>query len=128
MKNVLLAIIVSVCIPCISACNRNDATGVTTRPDNTGINKVDRDPNTVTPPDQKENAADVKITADIRRAVMDDNSLSTNAHNVKIVTSNGMVTLRGVVDSAGEKDSVGTKAKSVPGVSSVDNQLEIKTP
>ena len=59
---------------------------------------------------------------------MDDKALSTNAHNAKIVTDKGAVTLRGVVESAAEKDSVETKAKAVAGVASVDNQLEIKNP
>ena len=83
------------------------------------MNKVDRNSATTTPMDQGENTGDIKITAEIRRAVMDDNSLSTNAHNIKIVANKGAVALRGVVESAGEKDSIDTKAKSVAGVTSV---------
>jgi osmotically-inducible protein OsmY len=111
---------------------KTDSTGTTTTttaPDNTAMNKRDQNTGTVTPVDQSEAAGDVKITADIRKAVMDDNSLSTNAHNVKIITGKGgVVTLRGVVNSAAEKDSVETKAKTVAGVASVDNQLEVKNP
>ncbi|MCP9874393.1 BON domain-containing protein [Synechococcus sp. Cruz CV-v-12] len=80
-----------------------------------------------TPMDQSEASADVRITADIRRAIMNDSAMSTNAQNCKIITEKtGLVTLRGMVDSQGEKDSVEAKAKAVAGVSRVDNQLEIK--
>lgn len=93
-------------------------------PDNTAKNK-DHDA-TKTPLDQNENTADIKITADIRRAIMDDKAMSTNAQNCKVITEKGMVTLRGVVDSQTEKDSVEAKAKAVAGVTRVDNQLEVK--
>jgi hyperosmotically inducible periplasmic protein len=96
--------------------------------DNTAQNKRDRDKDTITPPDQGESKEAVRITADIRKALMDDKGLSTNAHNVKVVTDNsGNVTLRGVVDSQAEKDSVEEKAKSVTGVSRVTNELQVKT-
>ena len=56
---------------------------------------------------------------------MADKSLSTNAHNVKIITTDGVVTLRGPVKSAAEKATIAAKAQQVAGVSRVDNQLEI---
>ena len=56
---------------------------------------------------------------------MADKSLSTNAHNVKIITANGVVTLRGPVKSAAEKANIGAKAQQAAGVRRVDNQLEI---
>ncbi len=93
-------------------------------PDNTATNK-DHDA-TKSPLDQAQNAADVKITADIRRAIMDDKAMSMNAQNCKVITEKGIVTLRGVVDSQSEKDSVEAKAKAVAGVTRVDNQLEVK--
>lgn len=96
--------------------------------DNTAQNKRDRDKDTSTPMDQGESKEAVRITADIRKALLDDKGLSTNAHNVKVISdSSGNVTLRGVVDSQAEKDSVEQKAKSVTGVSRVTNELEIKT-
>ncbi len=118
------------CSFAIIACSKDTsmADNAATKPDNTAVNKQDRGTDAKTPMDQSESAADVKITADIRRSVMDDKSLSTDAHNAKIITNNGAVTLRGVVDSAAEKDSVETKAKAVAGVAGVDNQLEIKNP
>jgi hyperosmotically inducible protein len=98
------------------------------KPDNTAANKDDRTTNALTPMDQSESSADIKITADIRRGVMDDKSLSMDAHNAKIIANKGSVTLRGVVDTAAEKDAIETQAKLVAGVTSVDNQLTVKVP
>lgn len=85
----------------------------------------DRDDQNKTTGDQSENEADRTITQNIRRAVTADDSLSTNAKNVKIITNNGMVTLRGPVKSEKEKAEIEAKAKQVAGVKSVDNQLEV---
>jgi osmotically-inducible protein OsmY len=78
--------------------------------------------------DQSNESRDVEITAEIRRAIVDDSAMSTNARNIKIITDKGAVTLRGVVDSQAEKTAIEEKAKAVSGVVSVDNQLEVKTP
>lgn len=93
--------------------------------DNTGKNARDADGDTKTVFDQGNSEADVQITANIRKAIVDDDALSTNAHNVKVITSAGTVTLRGPVDSAKEKATVEAKAKNVAGVTRVDNQLEV---
>jgi osmotically-inducible protein OsmY len=95
--------------------------------ENTGINERDRDDKRPTAFDQGNSEADRTITAEIRKAVVGDDSLSMNAHNVKIITADGVVTLRGPVDSAAEKASVEAKAKSVAGVARVDSQLEVDT-
>ena len=94
-------------------------------PDNSGRNVRDRDDQNKTTGDQSENEADRTITQNIRRAVTADDSLSTNAKNVKIITNNGTVTLRGPVKSEKEKAEIEAKAKQVAGVKRVDNQLEI---
>jgi hyperosmotically inducible protein len=94
--------------------------------DNTGRNVRDRDEQTLTPGDQGESAADRELTANVRKAIVADDALSMNAHNVKIITRNGVVTLRGPVKSASERSSVAAKAQKVAGVKSVDNQLEIE--
>jgi len=107
--------------------NRDENSPAATDADNTARNQRDRDASTQTSGDQAENPADREISANIRRAVVADDSLSTNAHNVKIITSNGMVTLRGPVKSAQEKAAVEAKAKQVAGVTRVDNQLEVET-
>ena len=93
--------------------------------DNSGKNVRDRQGSTQTPGDQSNAKADMAITQAIRKAVVADKGLSTNAHNVKIISKNGAVTLRGPVKSAAEKSSVAAKAEQAPGVKSVDNQLEI---
>lgn len=93
--------------------------------DNSGKNVRDRQDSSRTSGDQSNNKADLAITQAIRKAVVADKALSTNAHNVKIITTNGVVTLRGPVNSPEEKETIATKAKRVAGVKSVDNKLEI---
>ena len=57
---------------------------------------------------------------------MKDSSLSSYAHNVKIVSQNGMVTLKGPVRSEEDKQSIAAKAAEVVGADKVTNQLEVK--
>ena len=92
--------------------------------DNTDRNERDRN-NTVTPIDQGNNTDDLDTTQRIRRALMDDESLSAVAKNTKIVTANGVVTLRGPVESAAERTSIENAAREASGKNRVDNQLEI---
>jgi len=86
-----------------------------TQPDNTKSNKGDAENGAVTADQQKMNAADRALTQKIRKAVMADKSLSTYAHNVKIISQNGMVTLKGPVRSDDEKKSIVGKAVEVAG-------------
>src|SRR5664279_3718442 len=74
--------------------------------ENTEINVRDKDNTTLTPEDQKETEGDIKITAAIRQAVVKNESLSVNAHNIKIITRNGVVTLRGPVASEAESKTL----------------------
>jgi osmotically-inducible protein OsmY len=97
-------------------------------PENTERNVRDSNNTTLTPEDQKETPADRKITAAIRRAIVRKKSLSLDAHNVKIITIDGVVTLRGPVENSAEKNKLQAIAKKTKGVKQVDNQLEIKTP
>jgi hyperosmotically inducible periplasmic protein len=96
--------------------------------ENTERNVRDKSDATLTPEDQKESGVDRKITANIRRAVVGDESLSLNAHNVKIITRNRVVTLRGPVESQAEKAKIGKLARKAAGVKQVkvNNQLEVK--
>lgn len=94
-------------------------------PDNSGRNVRDRDNQNKTSGDQSESEADRTISQNIRAAITADDSLSINAKNVKIITSDGTVTLRGPVKSDKEKVEIEAKAKQVAGVKKVDNQLEI---
>ena len=75
--------------------------------------------------DQAGNEADRKITQQIRQAVVKDDKLSTSAHNVKIITQDGKVTLRGSVKSDSEKQQIAEKAKQVSGVKNVENLLTV---
>ena len=96
-----------------------------TEADNTGKNVRDRSDATVTPMDQSENEADRTLTQRIRQAVVDDDSLSTNAKNVKIISQNGSVTLRGPVKNEEERKKIVAKAQQIAGEKNVNNQLEI---
>ncbi len=95
-------------------------------PNNTAVNVRDRAPDAVTAGEQSNAKGDVALTRKIRRAVVKDSSLSMLAHNVKIVTANGNVTLRGPVNSEAEKVAIASKAKAIAGAGNVDNQLEVK--
>jgi hypothetical protein len=96
-------------------------------PDNTGRNVRDRDGSSLTPEDQAENDADRTLTQRVRQAIVSNQALSTNAKNVKVITSAGVVTLRGPVNSAEEKAMVAAAARQTPGVARVDDQLEVVT-
>jgi len=94
--------------------------------DNTKVNKRDRNPGEATADQQKMNQPDRKITQDIRKSVMADKSLSTYAHNVKIITQNGTVTLKGPVRSDEEKKTIVAKATEVAGAGKVTDELTVK--
>lgn len=95
------------------------------QPDNTGRNMRDRNSMHLTPGNQSESAQDVQITKQIRQALIADKSLSTNAKNIKVMTINGVVTLRGPVLNATEREAILNKLKSMQGVLRVENQLEV---
>jgi hyperosmotically inducible periplasmic protein len=94
-------------------------------PDNTKRNKDQTDPSA---DQQKMNPADRAITQKIRKAIHEDKSLSTYAHNIKIITQDGKVTLRGPVRSEDEKSNLQAKAAEIAGQDNVTNQLEVAPP
>jgi hyperosmotically inducible protein len=91
-------------------------------PDNTKINKDQSKPSA---DQQKVNPADRSITQQIRKAIHQDTTLSTYAHNVKIISQDGKVTLRGPVHSEDEKSNIEAKAIAVAGQGNVTNELEV---
>jgi hyperosmotically inducible protein len=91
-------------------------------PDNTKANK---DQSMPTADDQKMNAADRELTQKIRKSIHQDSSLSTYAHNIKIISQDGKVTLRGPVRSEDDKKNLQAKAVAVAGDGNVTNLLEI---
>jgi hyperosmotically inducible periplasmic protein len=98
----------------------------TTAPDNTGVNKRDRNANEATADKQKENKEDRELARQIRKSLMRDKSFSTYAHNIKIIAQDGMVTLKGPVKSEEEKQSIEAKAAEVAGgADKVISQIEV---
>lgn len=95
--------------------------------DNTKKNARDRDGALPTPMDQGNSASDIEMTQKIRQAVVADDTLSSNAKNIKIITKDGAVTLRGPVKDEAEKARVVDMAKRVAGTAPVDVLLEIET-
>ncbi len=98
----------------------------TAAPDNTRVNRRDRSQSEPTADQQKDNRSDREITQQIRHSIMQDKSLSTYAHNIKVVTQNGQVTLKGPVRSDEEKRAVEAKATEIAGENKVNSQLDIK--
>jgi hyperosmotically inducible periplasmic protein len=96
--------------------------------DNTKVNQRDRNSGAPTADQGKNNVTDREIMQKIRKGVMDDKSLSTYAHNVKIISQNGKVTLKGPVRSAEEKQSIEQKAVDVAGADNVTNEITIQPP
>ena len=96
-----------------------------TPPDNTKQNKDQTNP---TADQQKMNPADRALTQKIRKAIHEDTTLSTYAHNIKIISQDGKVTLRGPVRSEEEKNNIEAKAVAVAGQGNVTDQLEIAPP
>ena len=98
-----------------------------TKADNTKVNKRDRNSGEVTADQQKANAADRDLTKKIRQSVIADKSLSTYAHNVKIISQDGAVTLKGPVKSDDEKKAIVAKAVAVVGSADrVTDQMSVK--
>ena len=93
-------------------------------PANTGVNKRDAHNATPTADNQSNKQPDIRTAADVRKAIVDDKSLSVQARNVKVLASGGVVTLRGPVNNADEKKRIEQLARNVPGVTSVKNELE----
>jgi hyperosmotically inducible protein len=98
-----------------------------TAADNTGKNERDRSSAALTPGNQGESEADRTVTQKVRQGVMDNDALSTTGKNVKIITVDGVVTLRGPVKTEQEKATIASIAQRVNGVKRVDNQLDTVT-
>jgi hyperosmotically inducible protein len=97
------------------------------QPDNTKVNQQDRTQGAATAGQQKENRADRDLTQQIRKLIIADKTLSTYAHNVKIIAQNGTVTIKGPVRSDDEKKAIVAKAEAVAGAGNVSNQLSVKS-
>jgi osmotically-inducible protein OsmY len=120
MKKITLTLLLA------SACTLSALAEEAPAADNTAKNERDRSGETQTSGDQSNSPGDLKITAAIRQAIVGEKSLSMTAKNVKIITADGMVTLRGPVNSAEEKAMIAKLAHSAAGGAKIDNQLEVK--
>lgn len=96
--------------------------------DNSKVNTRDRAAQAVTADQQKETPEDREITRKIRRAILADKSLSTYAHNIKIITRDGAVTLKGPVRSEEEKTAIVAKAATIVKKDQITNQVSIAPP
>jgi len=95
--------------------------------DNTQVNQRDRNSAEPTADQQKMNGPDTKLAASVRKSIVDDKSLSTYAHNVKVIVQDGIVTLKGPVHSAEERRSIVAKAAEVAGgASKVHDELSVE--
>ena len=101
------------------------AVNAQTAPDNTKVNRRDRAPSAVTADQQKDNAGDREITRKIRQSLIKDKTLSSYAHNIKVIAQGGQVTLKGPVRSDEEKHNVESKAIEVAGAGHVTNQMSV---
>jgi len=94
-------------------------------PDNTKVNKRDRQAGQQTADQQQNNKSDVETTRQIRKAIVADEALSTYAHNIKIITVDGKVTLKGPVKTADEKAAIKKIATDAVGAANVVDQISI---
>ena len=124
MKRILF--IAGTSLLAIASLQGQEASSPAKNADNTARNAGGRHKTEATAEGQSEKVNDRTLTQKIRKAVVGDKALSMTAHNVKIITRDGMVTLRGPVNSAEEKASIEAKAAEIAGKDKVDNKLEIK--
>ena len=125
MKRMLysLFLIMLLCsVPSVWAQTANDQNAA---PDNTKVNTRDRDKKEMTADQQKENRSDRELARQVRRALVKDKSLSTYAHNVKVIARDGAVTLKGPVRSEEEKQAVEAKAVEVAGQGKVTDEISV---
>ncbi|MBA3548326.1 MAG: BON domain-containing protein [Nannocystis sp.] len=121
MRIATVSIVIALgCLPACGGDGKVDA-------DNTKRNARDRDEAALTPIDQGNSAADIELTQKIRQKVIADESLSSNARNIKIITKDGAVTLRGPVKDEAEKARVVAMVQEAAGQATVDVQLEAES-
>lgn len=94
--------------------------------DNTKMNQQDGNASARTADQQQNARSDRDITKQIRQAIVDDKNLSAYAHNVKVITQNGQVTLKGPVRSSEEKRAIEKKAAEIAGEVNLVSELTVK--
>ena len=114
---------------CVLACSElisvATASAQAPAPDNTKTNARDRNAAQKTAGDQSNTRSDLETTREIRKAIVADKDLSSYAHNIKIVTVSGKVTLKGPVHTEAERTAVAAKAADVVGAANVVNHVSV---
>ena len=124
VKHTAIALSFSVCAFWMDSAHAQDTP---VQPDDTKVNKRDRNSGEATAGQQKMNSSDRNLTAKIRKSVVADKTLSTYAHNIKIISQNGIVILKGPVRSADEEKSIVAMAVEVAGSpDKVTNEMSVK--
>ena len=95
-------------------------------PNTSAVNERHNLPGEANADRQSNSQSDLDLTAKIRRSIVGDKSLSTSAHNVKIIAQNGHVTLKGPVRSEAEKNAIQQQASSIAGQPNVKNELDVQ--
>ena len=119
------SLLVGVCLVPVGTRPAFAQSAVSSAPGNTAENQRDRNHQTLTPIDQSNKPEDIAILRSIRRALVKDNRLSTEAKNIKIITIDGAVTLRGPVKTEREKAEILAKAERIAGNGHVHDELEV---
>jgi len=131
MPRILIKGITVASLFCTPAIAQNQATqkedaqnqgGQADQPDNSRKNAADQP----TAEDQGNSPQDREMTRNIRRQLVQNDSLSQTAKNIKVITENGKVILRGPVLSEQERREISSLAEQVAGKGNVTNQLEPK--
>lgn len=127
MKKLLASVLSLVLWGSLGAARAQQDSGATAPPpNNTKVNRRDRNRAEPTAQQQKENPSDRQLAKEVRRALVKDKSLSTSAHNVKVIAQNGTVTLKGPVKSEQEKQAVEQKATQVAGADKVNSEIQVE--
>ena len=124
MKNTWSTAALAVCL--LAGAGAANLAAQQPQPDNTKTNTRDRSKAEPTADQGKNNVTDRELAQKIRKSIIADSSLSTYAHNVKVIAQNGRVTLKGPVRSVDEKQSIEQKAVEAAGAGNVTDQLTVK--
>jgi hyperosmotically inducible periplasmic protein len=126
IKTILATLLLCTCGGFLVAQQEPDTATPHSAPDNTEVNKRDRSQSEPTADQQKENKSDRELARQVRRALVKDKSLSTYAHNVKVIAQNGTVTLKGPVQSDEEKQAVEAKAaEAAGGADKIKSEIQV---
>lgn len=127
VKALLTQLLLMSCLTLLWAQQGSDTSQAPPAADNTKVNQRDRNQSEPTADQQKENSGDRQLVQQIRRALVKDKSLSSNAHNIKVIAQDGMVTLKGPVNSESEKQAVEAKAAQIAGSDKVSSEIQIRS-